>query len=262
MRHFSSISYLPLLLHVRVSIDDRLPPLKMVAQCPGPFETAQGVTHTSPEIYGSGAYVLQIAAATTRQQQQQQQQARASGGSSRPGLDLSQAAAAVDGSDGMRGSSGGSSSVGQIQTSVPTVTVSPTSLGEQLNYSLSLRVWPPRPANPAYAMRPPLPGSGCGWGTEDVLGAVFNLPVKELIELSLPPQPFAAADDDDDDGNDDDAAAAAAAAAAAQRLRRTHSFHPDGGVYLATPLLRMPPSPLAGRDTGFFLRLHLKLEAA
>ena len=43
--------------------DRRQPPSKLVAQCPGPYETAQGATHTSHEIFGSGAYVLQIAAA-------------------------------------------------------------------------------------------------------------------------------------------------------------------------------------------------------
>ena len=74
----------------------------MVAQFPGPYETAQGVTHTTSEIFGSGGYVLQIAAARARNK-------AAAAARARPGLDLS---SAVDSSSGF------------IQSSVPTVAVS------------------------------------------------------------------------------------------------------------------------------------------
>lgn len=221
------------------SADDRRAPTKMVAQCPGPYETAQGVTHTTPEIFGSGGYVLQIAAAGAK--------ARAAT-RVRPGLDMSQP----------QNSSPAVRTTGSlIHSSVPTVAVSNTSLDDRLNYSLSIRVWPPQEARSQ--------GTGCGWSAEDTLGAVFNLPVMELLSLSKPPGPS---------GTTTSAAASATqpepeppascTSPAAQRgLTRTlSSFHPDGGVYLSAPLLMMPPSFLAGRDTGFYLRLHLKLEAA
>ena len=199
----------------------------MVAQFPGPYETAQGVTHTTSEIFGSGGYVLQIAATRARNR-------AAAAARARPGLDLS---SAVDSSSGF------------IQSSVPTVAVSNASLDGQLNYTLSVRVWPPQAARPL--------GTGCGWSAGDTLGAVFNIPVMESLALSEPPEPFAGATTSETSrrigaGGDD-------------QPGPTHtksSFHPDGGVYLSTPLLMMPPSSLAGRDTGFYLRLHLRLEAA
>lgn len=256
-------------LHCTWNSELRQPPDKMVAQFPGPYETAQGVTHTTGEIFGSGAYVLQIAAAGAAAQVK-------STARTRPGLDLSHSQHAPSATNVAGGC---------IQTSVPTVAVSNTSMHHRLNYTLSVRVWPPQAARPL--------GVGCGWSAEDTLGAAFSLPVMELLELSKPRTPSGettstTASTTQAPGpvtspitpqastvaphrNRGGAGAAAGAnmiAGGAEHLsqrgptRTQSSFHPDGGVYLSAPLLMMPPSSLAGRDTGFYLRLHVKLEGA
>jgi hypothetical protein len=241
----------------------------MVAQFPGPYETALGVTHTTGEIFGSGAYALHIAAVGALAKTRSQARAR-------PGLDLVQSQAV----------SSSANVGGYIKSSVPTVPVSNTSMDDRLNYTLSVRVWPPQPARPL--------GVGCGWTAEDTLGAAFNLPVMEALELSKPKLPPAGATKSTtlatqapgsvtslvtpngstiaqhgpNRGGEGTGAGTGTSIGGAESLpqggptRAQSSFHPDGGVYLSAPLLMMPPSALAGRETGFYLRLHLKLEGA
>eukprot|EP01044_Picomonas_judraskeda_P032499 COSAG03_NODE_12589_length_540_cov_1.376417_1_plen_97_part_00 len=95
----------------------------------------------------------------------------------------------------------------------------------------------------------------------------------DLLELSKPHEPFAdamvsladaetEAETETEGGSRGHSAGGAGGRAAGGPTRTRSSFHPDGGVYLSAPLLRTPPSSLAGRDTGFYLRLHVKLEGA
>lgn len=208
-------------------------------------ETVRG-THTTPKIYGSGAYVLQLAAARN-----------VAAGRPRPGLDVPAA----------------DEELGYVPSSVPTVTVSNCSVDDRLNYTLALRVWPPMTAEAETAEQKqtrtlqsdqytPLE-VGCGWGPGDEAGAIFSLPVKELIGLSRPLEPFAdAVSPQRDTRGMKETTGGEMDPPGGGIPRRTHGFHPDGGVYLHAPLLMMPPSSLAGRDTGLFLRLHVKLEEA
>jgi hypothetical protein len=101
-------------------------------------------------------------------------------------------------------------------------------MDERLNYTLSLRVWPPMTARPETLEQKqtrdtqqqtsgghsqPFPEIGCGWGPDDTAGAVFSLPVKKLIGLSQPPEPFAGG---------------AAGESGSTEASSAHSLHPDG----------------------------------
>ena len=80
---------------------------------------------------------------------------------------------------------------------------------------------------PGQAPTTPIP-RGCGWDADDALGCTFQLPVWHVLE----------------------------------EIKAKEARGEPGRVLHSAALLRMPPSAMAGRPTGAYLRVFVELEHA